>query len=209
MDRDEQAPQPSAEHVGGGWLQVGSLFEADGINGFVDATRCGGTLWAKIDRYDWLRFHSGHVVQYPRDSFWAVAPTGTYVAVQAGSIEQLICTCAATGKKDRVLRLLTDPQLDRHDVHPAARADAAIWLDDRTALAEVLLASASARAYVCDLNNAGIENLDLAEWAQDFCLTIDAQFAARQAAKLASDEARRDAEMSEWFSKVRLSCSIM
>ncbi|WPB57373.1 hypothetical protein [Xylophilus sp. GOD-11R] len=99
------------------------------------------------------------------------------MSVQAGSLESIICVCANHGQRQRIQRLVRDPRLDDADIHPAARADISIYLQDRHALAAVLLRSAAARLYVCSLNPSH-SDLDLVEWAQDFCIAIETQAAS-------------------------------
>lgn len=146
--------------------------------GFVDRCRVGGTVWNKISDVLWDAYTRGRVVPSPFDTMWCVAPTRTAVQVQSSSIETLLCLCANYGHRERVRGFLTHARLAQEDIHPAARADAWIYLKDKDALAQVLLESPLARSYVCSLEAAHID-LDLVTWAQDLCGVIDAREAAR------------------------------
>lgn len=148
--------------------------------GTISRHHCGGTIWHRIADHHWDLYSTGRVVPYPFESMWCISPTRTPVACQLGSLETALCLCANYGHTARVRRLLDDPRLDTADIHPAARADAYVYLEDRDALAAVLMRSAEARAYIFTLEPAFI-NLDLVEWAQDLCRVIETRQAAADA----------------------------
>lgn len=155
--------------------------------GVVDRGRCGGTVWDKLSDHDWDLYTCGRLVPYPIETNWVVSPILSAVAVQTGSLEHIICLCAYRGQEARIRSLLDHPHLDTSDIHPGARADALLFLQEPRRLHALLLASPQARDYVCSLHPAHSGRLDLVEQAQEFCQVID----ARGMASAAADECLR------------------
>lgn len=123
---------------------------SDGMAGtIISRQRCGGTLWQRISDHHWDLYASGRVVPYPFESMWCISPSRTPVACQVGSLEVALCLCANYGHAARLRNLLDDPRLDTADIHPAARADAYLYLREHDALMAVLLRSPQARARTC------------------------------------------------------------
>ncbi len=147
----------------------------------VDRKRCGGTLWKKVDDHFWDKFTQGHVVPFPFESVWCISPTRTPVSCQAGSLESILCICANFGQTMRIENLLTHERLEQNDIHPAARADTYLYLQDKDSLAKVLINSPEAREYISSLNPLHIQG-PVIEWAQEFCRLIEAREAASDAA---------------------------
>lgn len=133
--------------------------------------RCGGVLWEPVSRHDYDRYTAGMLVPSQRDVVWCLAPTRTPVACINSSIEMMLCLCGNFGQHARVRNLLCDPRLDRDDIHPAARADCCLFLEDRDGLAEILHASGAARAYVDGLNPSHV-GPEITEWAQGLSLRV-------------------------------------
>lgn len=158
--------------------------------------RCGGTVWWRIPSHTWDLYSSGRVVPWPFETTWCISPTRTPVAVQNSSLEQLICLCANYGQRQRVENLLTHLRLDSLDIHPAARADALIYLRDKDALFAVLERSVEARAYVNCLSLSHVDP-EMLEWAQEKCHLIEVREAARAAADLAFECIQRSMSNDE------------
>lgn len=148
----------------------------------VDRSRCGGTVWDKLSDPDWDLYTCGRVVPYPIETSWVVSPTLSAVAVQTGSLEHILCLCAYRGQEARIRSLLDHPSLDEPDIHPGARADALLFLQESKQLHALLLASPQARDYVCSIHPAHSGRLDLVEQAQEFCQVIEACAIASAAA---------------------------
>lgn len=157
------------------------------FDGLVDRRRCGGTVWDKLSDAEWDLHTLGQVVPYPIETTWVVSPIRSAVAVQTGSIEHMLCLCAYRGHEARIRSLLQHRHLDADDIHPAARADAYVFLKEPQRLEALLIDSPEARRYVCSLNPAH-SNLDLVEQAQEFCELIE----TRAAASAAVDECLRE-----------------
>ena len=151
-------------------------------DGMVDRSRCGGTVWDKLSDADWDLYTCGRVVPYPIETSWVVSPTLSAVAVQTGSLEHMLCLCAYRGQDARIRSLLEHPYLGERDIHPGARADALLFLQELSRLHALLLVSPQARDYVCSIHPAHSGRLDLVEQAQEFCQVIEAQALAAAAA---------------------------
>lgn len=151
-------------------------------DGLVDRRRCGGNVWDKLSDHDWDLYTLGRVVSYPIETSWVVSPIRSAVAVQTGSIEHMLCLCAYRGHEARIRSLLHHRHLDPDDIHPAARADAYLFLKEPKLLEALLIDSPEARWYVCSLQPAH-SDLDLVERAQEFCQVVEAQAAASAAAQ--------------------------
>lgn len=157
------------------------------FDGLVDRRRCGGTVWDKLSDADWNLYSMGKLVPYPIETTWVVSPIRSAVAVQTGSVEHMLCLCAYRGHEARIRSLLQHPHLGAADIHPAARADAFLFLKERHRLEALLIDSREARRYVCSLNPSH-SNLDLVEQAQEFCELIE----TRATASAAVDECLRE-----------------
>lgn len=149
----------------------------------VDRSRCGGTVWDKLSDHDWDLYTCGRVVPYPIEASWVVSPTLSAVAVQTGSLEHILCLCAYRGQEARIRSLLEHPCLGESDIHPGARADALLFLQEPKQLHALLLTSPQARDYVCSIHPAQSGRLDLVEQAQEFCQVIEARGMAAAAAQ--------------------------
>lgn len=150
-------------------------------DGLVNRRRCGGNVWSKLSDHDWNLHTLGRVVPYPIETSWVVTPIRSAVAVQTGSIEHMLCLCAQRGHTARIRSLLQHRYLEADDIHPAARADAYIFLKEPKLLEALLIDSEEARLYVCSLNPSH-SDLDLVECAQEFCNLIGVREVAAEAA---------------------------